>query len=240
MRLGRSAANTNSVYRQFEVNDGDENPDELLELTFGMFSDDRAQFRIVGSSFIDTRGDDRTELVDVDGDFALTADYDTCNTNSIGHIVLEEGLHAFEGVHTEAGGNAGWQIWWGEGFLEGAGDPMVPLTIPQILPANSGLALVGLDVAPWPGDADGDGHTDAADLNILGLNWQTTVAGGIADADFNLDGFVDASDLNVIGSNWRTSAPEGQHHAAAVPEPSSIALLLAGLLAACGYLRKHA
>jgi hypothetical protein len=91
---------------------------------------------------------------------------------------------------------------------------------------------------PWPGDANDDGHTDAADLNILGLNWQKAVTGGIADADFNEDGFVDASDLNEIGSNWQTWDPNAPMPAS-VPEPSSVALMLAGLLAACGYLRKH-
>jgi hypothetical protein len=91
---------------------------------------------------------------------------------------------------------------------------------------------------PWPGDADGDGHTDAADLNILGLNWQKTVTGGIADADFNEDGFVDASDLNEIGSNWQTWDPDAPM-AASVPEPSSVTLLLTAFLACCGILRKR-
>ena len=45
------------------------------------------------------------------------------------------------------------------------------------------------------GDLNGDGDVNVADLNILGVNWQT----------------------------WRDGMP------AAVPEPSSVALLLAGL-----------
>ena len=80
---------------------------------------------------------------------------------------------------------------------------------------------------PWPGDANDDGHTDAEDLNILALNWQQTVTGGISDADFNSDGKVDVTDLNEIGRNWQTWR-DGMP--AAVPEPSSFVLALGALL----------
>ncbi len=80
----------------------------------------------------------------------------------------------------------------------------------------------------WPGDANGDGHTDVADLNILGGNWRMDVTGGIADGDFNEDGIVDSSDLNVIGSNWQTWDPNAPMPAS-VPEPSSVVLALAAI-----------
>ena len=76
------------------------------------------------------------------------------------------------------------------------------------------------------GDANGDGVVNAADLNVVGGNWQMEVAGGIADGDFNEDGFVDASDLNILGGNWQF----GVGNPAAVPEPSAAALLLMALL----------
>ena len=91
---------------------------------------------------------------------------------------------------------------------------------------------VALEPPPldWPGDANGDGHTDVDDLNILALNWQQSVTGGIPDADFDENGTVDVADLNVIGTNWQTWDPNAPMPAS-VPEPSSVALLLAGLLA---------
>ena len=54
-----------------------------------------------------------------------------------------------------------------------------------------------------PGDANGDGKVDAADLNIVGGNWRMVVAGGIADGDFDENGIVDAADLNTLGGNWQ-------------------------------------
>ena len=77
-----------------------------------------------------------------------------------------------------------------------------------------------------PGDANGDGRVDGSDVTILAGNWQYGVggAGGAtwAMGDFNGDGAVDGSDVTILAGNWHgvTSA------AAAVPEPSMIALLL--------------
>ena len=36
-----------------------------------------------------------------------------------------------------------------------------------------------------PGDANEDGKVDAADLNVLALNWQQMVMDGWSEADFN-------------------------------------------------------
>ena len=88
-------------------------------------------------------------------------------------------------------------------------------------------------IALLPGDANGDGAVNAADLNIVGLNWQM---GGKtrAEGDFNGDGFVDAADLNVLGVNWQRVAAADQ---AAVPEPSTTLGLWMALL--CGALLRR-
>ena len=52
------------------------------------------------------------------------------------------------------------------------------------------------------GDANLDGKVDAADLNILALNWRTPVAGW-GSADFTKDEMVNAADLNALALHWR-------------------------------------
>ena len=53
-----------------------------------------------------------------------------------------------------------------------------------------------------PGDANRDDRVDAADLNIIGLNWRGTEKTWVK-GDFTGDGLVDAADLNVLALNWR-------------------------------------
>ena len=52
------------------------------------------------------------------------------------------------------------------------------------------------------GDANGDGNVDAADLKIVGQNWQKTFASVRPAGDFNGDFTVDAADLNILALNW--------------------------------------
>ncbi len=82
-----------------------------------------------------------------------------------------------------------------------------------------------------PGDANEDGIVNAADLNIVGSNWQQSVDPGRANGDFDNSGFVDAADLNVIGTNWQRTAEPLAASTATVPEPGSSLLLLLGGLA---------
>ncbi|MEO0530762.1 MAG: dockerin type I domain-containing protein [Planctomycetota bacterium] len=81
---------------------------------------------------------------------------------------------------------------------------------------------VGDDVvAPFPGDANGDGTVDLLDLDILGSNFGTPSGATFADGDFNGDGTVDLLDLDILGGNFGNSAP-----AFAVPEPTSLVIVL--------------
>ncbi|MCC6679570.1 MAG: PEP-CTERM sorting domain-containing protein [Phycisphaeraceae bacterium] len=87
-----------------------------------------------------------------------------------------------------------------------------------------------------PGDANGDGVVNLADLQILGDNW---MAGGAAWAqgDFTGDGLVNLADLQILGDNWGASGPlwkdlhdpitgESLDLAFVItPEPSSLVLL---------------
>ena len=78
------------------------------------------------------------------------------------------------------------------------------------------------------GDSNLDGKIDALDLNAVGQNWQ---ADGTmwSTGDFNGDDKTDASDLNVLGQNWQAAVPIAAQ-TAAVPEPSSLTLVLLSLL----------
>ena len=108
------------------------------------------------------------------------------------------------------------------------------LTIPILLEYNNDLAdfffegvLVATHGVPTgiPGDANGDGRVDAADLNAVGINWQMGDK-TLADGDFDGDGFVGVADLNILGVNWQMGVPA----AASVPEPSTCSLLCLALL----------
>ena len=75
------------------------------------------------------------------------------------------------------------------------------------------------------GDANGDGTVNGADLNIVLSNFNGTFSGDAwADGDFNGDGTVNGADLNTVLSHFNQSAGVG----AAVPEPSTLALLAVG------------
>jgi len=88
-----------------------------------------------------------------------------------------------------------------------------------------------------PGDADRSGFVDDDDLAVLLSNWEqdpgtiTTWALG----DFTADTDVDDDDLAVLLGNWTGPGPAG---AAAVPEPTTLALLGLGGLAALQRRRK--
>lgn len=73
-----------------------------------------------------------------------------------------------------------------------------------------------------PGDLNGDGAVNSGDLDLVRGNWGT--AGPEGDA--NGDGAVNSGDLDIVRANWGATAA-----ASAVPEPGTLLLLLAGILA---------
>ena len=92
---------------------------------------------------------------------------------------------------------------------------------------NITLALESVFI---PGDANGDGMVDVADLGVLGANFnQSNMA--FADGDFNDDGIVDVADLGILGANWSASQATG-NASALVPEPATLSLLAMSVLMA--------
>ena len=148
----------------------------------------------------------------------------------------------------------------------GYGDGSHPFASGQIrssTAASVGLALGWRDVASAQavtvmytlyGDADLSGTVDFTDLNTVLSDYNKP--GTWADGDFNYDGQVDFADLNSVLSFYNQSVPVvvdassyndldgGALDAlsgagiSVVPEPSSVVLLLVGLVSLLAYLRR--
>ena len=105
--------------------------------------------------------------------------------------------------------------------------------------STTGQSIVG-DVRYVTGstddaDFDGDGDVDGDDF----LSWQAGfgAAGGLAQGDANGSGNVDGVDFGIWEDQYGTGSGPGSLGSAAVPEPSSIVILLLGFIA-LGKLRK--
>ena len=89
--------------------------------------------------------------------------------------------------------------------------------------SGAGLLQVSTFVAPIPGDLNGDGFVDSADLTVWSGNFGATGV-GTAEGDATGDGAVDGADFLIWQQN---AAPAGG--VAAVPEPTALALASAAL-----------
>jgi hypothetical protein len=94
------------------------------------------------------------------------------------------------------------------------------------------LAEAAVVLPRIPGDADGNRLVNQADAAILAAHWGQT--GGWSAGDFNADGLVNAADASVLAANW--GYPTGE--TTTVPEPSTLVMLLLGLLP-CAIRRTH-
>ena len=89
-----------------------------------------------------------------------------------------------------------------------------------LVSAGDQLGLLGGPMLA-EGDFNADGRVDNADLNLLLNNWgQTEVSAAWVN---NLDGAVDNEELNALLNSW------GFGTSLAVPEPSAVVLVVAGL-----------
>jgi len=87
-----------------------------------------------------------------------------------------------------------------------------------------------------PGDANGDGNVNRLDLALLTQNFGLADGALWSDGDFDGNGRVNLLDVAILKSHFEQSvmAPT-----AAVPEPSSIVLMLVGLIATVALTRLH-
>ena len=91
-------------------------------------------------------------------------------------------------------------------------------------------------VAPEPGDANGDGRVDINDLTIVLTNFgKTGRVWSQGSMDGDPAGTVDINDLALVLANFGKIPGT----AVAAPEPSTIALLLAGTACLFGFTRRR-
>jgi hypothetical protein len=90
------------------------------------------------------------------------------------------------------------------------------------------LAIAATAISPLPGDADRNGTVNGADLNVVLSNYNGTFSGDTwVLGDFDGNGTVNGVDLNVVLSNYNQSSGGAS---AAVPEPSTLLLIAAGIV----------
>ena len=104
----------------------------------------------------------------------------------------------------------------------------------RMTPSPNRLPRHALDRArsTIPGDANLDGKVDVNDLTIVLANFGQTTGMNWSTGDFNGDGRVDVNDLTIVLSHFGSSAGSGGM--AAVPEPSAVALIGAGVIGLFG------
>jgi hypothetical protein len=85
-----------------------------------------------------------------------------------------------------------------------------------------------------PGDANGDGSVDDKDASVLSTHWFQP--GIWFDGDFDRNGWVDCTDAAILAAHWGQTTAE----AANIPEPTSPAILLGGLLSLLAVRRRSA
>jgi fibronectin-binding autotransporter adhesin len=91
------------------------------------------------------------------------------------------------------------------------------------------------------GDANHDGIVNIFDINLVSANWDPTgPVGAFAPGNINHDTAVNIFDINLISANWNHVATNGGvAHAQPVPEPSSLAIALLGMLGLAAYARRR-
>ncbi len=101
----------------------------------------------------------------------------------------------------------------------------------------SGTARVEMVATALDGDANLDGIVNGQDIALTASNWLST---GANLADLNFDGIVNGQDFAIVASNWLSAAGGSGSAATAVPEPSTLLLMVLGALGLLTRRSRHA
>jgi T5SS/PEP-CTERM-associated repeat protein len=94
----------------------------------------------------------------------------------------------------------------------------------DVLYSATGVTLKNFALNSLPGDANSDGRVDLTDFGLLKSNFGKE--GGLAQGDFDGSGKIDLTDFGILKSHFGQTQPT-----AGVPEPSTLALALLGVVA---------
>jgi hypothetical protein len=107
--------------------------------------------------------------------------------------------------------------------------------------SSSGLSITSPSPPTLMGDCNLSGFVDGIDMSLFAQGWYGDVPAAWGSGDFNNDHVVNGMDMSLFATGWYSpnGAGGGGEAAAAVPEPSTIAMLILGALCLAGYrLRK--
>ena len=144
---------------------------------------------------------------------------------------------SWNGVNLEAGGldfsfdaNGNITGLWVTLFGGGVSDPDASAGVGCTKLNMTAVIYLSLDTNVL-GDCNGDGMVTTADLAAVTGHWGQTVTGGASEGDLNGDGVVTTADLAAVTGNW-------QYGVTAVPEPSTIIMLILGAISLLVIRRK--
>ncbi|MBN1589057.1 MAG: autotransporter-associated beta strand repeat-containing protein [Pirellulales bacterium] len=124
---------------------------------------------------------------------------------------------------TELGLQTGWTIDYAYDY-DGGTDNSIALFVP-------GAVQI-------PGDADNSGYVDETDALALATHWGANgTEVGWSDGDFDGDHVVGPKDASIMAAHWNYGTPPPAE-ASAMPEPSTLAVLLAGLASLAFFRRR--
>jgi hypothetical protein len=198
--------------------------EEENDYIFGFASDDGGSLTLEGANFtILNPGAPRA--VTNDGQ-TMEFNANTGNSDTFGTTHLTPGEYELTFLSWERGGGAFAEVFAGVGSdplgilsarLLGSPAEEFDIVIPR------GLQLGGEGGGGIPGDYNGNGTVEQADLDLVLLNWGTSgVPGGWVN---NLpEGNIDQAELDGVLLNWGNTGALGG--GAGVPEPSTLMLIL--------------
>ncbi len=165
-------------------------------------------------------------------DAAMTTPYATLAGQDMTTPISDTQWQGYSVQFTASAAQAGGALYIGiENHDPGSGTTVASAPRLGIDDVQLDAAIAGLH----PGDANGDGLVNLADLQILGDNWQSTTASW-GEADCTGDGNGNLADLQSLGDNWGYGVSPDMSFDKAVntvgiviPEPMSAGLLGMGL-----------